>query len=242
MKNIIFSLTIGAILLFKSLSFNCYAQSDTTFLSKNENRKVYIENNRKSEVFQKLLDPTIQEKAYPELRQYRLEELKESEKILKQAHPQTITKHNLYELPEDWIALHSYKGKYYVYSPCQIDTPTNRWLTDSCLYYKYLDGPFPVIIKSVEKKSDNLYDIKLWNVIQHPDNSRALDELQIHIIDKKRKISIWEYKSYQGESTYELLIPRKSAQHFDLIVCDCQDLDSEFDFDSIDFPNLILSH
>lgn len=151
MKNIIFSLTIGAILLFKSLSFNCYAQSDTTFLSKNENRKVYIENNRKSEVFQKLLDPTIQEKAYPELRQYGLEELKESEKILKQAHPQTITKHNLYELPEDWIALHSYKGKYYVYSPCQIDTPTNRWLTDSCLYYKYLDGPFPVIIKSVER-------------------------------------------------------------------------------------------
>ena len=71
---------------------------------------------------------------------------------------------------------------------------------------------------------------------------KPLDELQIHIIDKKRKISIWEYKSYQGESTYELLIPRKSAQHFDLIVCDCQDLDSEFDFDSIDFPNLILSH
>ena len=53
MKNIIFSLTIGAILLFKSLSFNCYAQSDTTFLSKNENKKVNIEitrpyNSRKS--------------------------------------------------------------------------------------------------------------------------------------------------------------------------------------------------
>lgn len=51
MKNIIFSLTIGAILLFKSLSFNCYAQSDTTFLSKNENRKVYTKTTENQKFF-----------------------------------------------------------------------------------------------------------------------------------------------------------------------------------------------
>ena len=123
-----------------------------------------------------------------------------------------LCKVEIFGLPKDWIPLHFYKGRPCAYVPCEIDYPLQRQLTDSLIASRWYDTFFTPL-KSSKKQSASLYHFEI-------EDYRTLKtaDLYIHIIDKKTKTAVWEYR-YPDKEEYILMIPIESVSSFDLIVC-----------------------
>lgn len=214
-----------------------FVENDTTFLLKKYysdfTQSVYIEKNRKSRPYKRLLNFTLSES---DINQY-----KDLIKVYTEKNYTLHKKHELYNLPGNWVPLYSYQGKYYLYCPCEGGFNGRRQINDSTLICNYIDGPYPFIINSTKQLSPTVYLIKTAESYSNGDLIRKPKDLYIYIIDPVNEIAVWQYTTNAGKPSYTLYVSEKKARNFDMVVWDCsyeKEFD-EFEFDQIDFEKLI---
>lgn len=190
---------------------------------------IYIEKNRQSNYYKLLQDFRFSK---DEQQNYR--------EAMKQNSSHITRKHKS-GLPEKWVPLYLYKGRYYVYAPSEWGGLCRRMLNDSTLIFWFMDGPMPYFLRSVIKTGENRYTVLSRDYIIGQEGFLRPEVLNIYIIDPKNKIAVWEYKSRKEKNwQYELVVPRENIPRFDMIVNYCNtDKQMEFDFDRIDFKALL---
>jgi len=226
MKYPIFS---SAFVLAILLSINiCSAQEkeerDTIFLKKPnaEGHSVYIDKNwKESPYFAALtsLDYTNTDKAY-------LLDVKALQKY-KKADRQPI---DLGELPRNWIYLHMYKGKFYLYSPSN-GSPRRIALNDSTMIVNEMERTVS-LINNVKQADKYAYFV---NVTNFKGQSYTF---QIHLIDPARGVAVFEDIFEKG--SYSLMVTAEQAHRFPLVInYTPHHLELEFVFDKPDFKELL---
>jgi hypothetical protein len=146
-------------------------------------------------------------------------------------------------LRKNWLPLYQYKGKLYLYSPCDGGNSNKRTITDSTLIFWYLEGPYPYIIKSFNKVSDGKYQITSIDAFNNEDVNFKPEDLVIEF-DDTRNIAIWKYGSLHKEDyVYRIFVPLEYATKFELIVNYCpQNKHGEFEFEKIDIQKVFNNH
>ncbi|WP_121197150.1 hypothetical protein [Mucilaginibacter gracilis] len=222
------------VLIYISTSPAKAQHTDTTFISRKKTKDyywaIYIEKNRQSKKYKNLLDF--------KMNKWDAKNYKESLDSLKKR--KIIKIKALAGLPKEWLPLYLYKGKYYIYYPCEWDNGDRRILTDSTLVDPSMEGPIPRPLQTVKKINANTYylQLKAFYSIGPP-----ISTLIIHIIDAKNNIAVWEDTSQQGPYRYGLYVAKQSAANFDMVVnyCDNNRV-PEFEFDKIDYTALLKGH
>lgn len=205
---------------------------DTTFLLKEVGKDyrhiIYVEKNRQSTFYTKLLDFKMDEHD----RNDYIQNCRDFDKDLRKP----VKKFRLRGLPRQWLPVYKYEHKYYLYYPGDTGVENRKMITDSTICYSNMDGWFPQQILSV-KNPDN----KSWTFGMF-ENADKLT-LTIDIIDNKTKLAVWSDNRASGPYGYGLYVPREYAAKFDMIVNYTNgDLPDEFEFDKIDFKALLKGH
>jgi len=136
-------------------------------------------------------------------------------------------------LPERWVKIFKYKGDWILFN----DIP-KYLLTDTCLIILQMDDPVSNVIAGY-KPDNNIYGYSLLSYNwENPAINQNYD-LQIKIIDSKRLIALWRFE-FEGQVTYDLMIPINQVSHFPAMVMLETDLmDDEHEiFDKIDYEEL----
>lgn len=230
---------------YNTIVMGRFVENDTTIFLKEYDKEdgklylntvIYVEPDKNSIHYNNIAQPIFTPSYHPEQGQYDLDAWRRY-RHEKQMPP--LSKVDLLDLPTDWIPLHSYQKHYYVFTPCEVDKPFRRCLTDSTLAYYCMEFYFNAIQK-LEKKSKSLYYIELE--AQGEESRPESTQIYIHIIDSQKKVSVWETRK-ENKSKYELMIPIEAAKDFDMIVCYCpihKFFDENiFKFDEIDFKTLL---
>jgi len=136
-------------------------------------------------------------------------------------------------LPERWVKIFKYKGDWILFN----DIP-KYLLTDSCLITFQMDDPVSSVIVDY-KPENNRYGYSLLSYNWENPTINQKYDLQIKVIDSKRLIALWRFE-FQGQVTYDLMIPINQVSHFPAMVMIETDLmDDENDiFDKIDYEEL----
>ncbi|WP_295668367.1 hypothetical protein [uncultured Mucilaginibacter sp.] len=206
--------------------------SDTIFLMRERGKDfyhiIYVEKNRKSAFYTKLLDFKMDKNdtnAY-------IQNCRDFDKNLHKP----VRKFRFGGLARQWLPVYKYKNKYYLYYPGDTGLENRKLITDSTICYMNMEGYFPQQILSVKNP-----DSKTWTFGMF-ENAISLT-LNIHIIDNKTKLAVWEDNRASGPYGYGLYVPREYAAKFDMIVNYTNgDLPDEFKFDKIDFKALLKNH
>lgn len=215
-----------------------FVENDTVFLSRVSNNSngfhyfedVYIETNRQSTTFQRVLNRAYNILLDQEEKEYFDDVVKRYKDINKQ---ESLVKHPVSDISKGWIPLQSFQGKYYINS---IDIFQLFWITDSLYIRNYMDGPTPYIIHSFKKVSPTHYQIHLGQK-----DSLIID---FYIIDDKKKIAI-VVKSMPKSDHKEisLFVSSETAHLFDLIAWNSSQVPYDhIVYDKIDFQKLILKY
>lgn len=136
-------------------------------------------------------------------------------------------------LPERWVKIFKYKGDWILFN----DIP-KYLLTDSCLITFQMDDPVSsVIVDNKQENNKHEYHLLSYNW-ENPSINQKYD-LQIKIIDSKRLIALWRFE-FQGQISYDLMIPINQVSHFPAMVMletDLMDDENEI-FEKIDYEKL----
>jgi len=203
---------------------------DTIFLLKKTGKDyrhiIYVEKNRRSAFYTKLLDFKMDEQ---DTNSY----IQNCRAFNKDLH-KPVQKFKLSGLARQWLPVYSYKHKYYLYYPGDTGLENRKMITDSTICYSNMDGWFPEQMLSV-KQPDN----KTWAFGTSPGNAFK-PTLTVHIIDNETKLTVWEDDNRSAAYRFGLYVPRDYAAKFDMIVNHTNgDLPDEFEFDKIDFKALL---
>lgn len=210
--------------------------NDTVFILQEPTRycyhKVFIEKNRKSEYYNRLTDFKFDK--------YDIEALEINYLALKEKYPGNLKKHNTFGLSREWLRLHKYRNKFYLYAPSDWGNAGRRVITDSALIYWYMDGPYMEQLEKIERISAEKYKLTSRNFYE---SDTSFHSLIIHMIDNINKIAVWEYPERSGKFRYELFIAKEKAKNFEMVVnyCDRSKV-AEFDFDSINYNEILNNH
>jgi len=134
-------------------------------------------------------------------------------------------------LPEKWVKIFKYKGDWILFN----DIP-KYLLTDTCLITFQMDDPVSSVIMDY-KPENNKYSLLTYNW-ENPTINQKYD-LQIKIIDSKLLITLWRFE-FQGQVTYDLMVPINQVSNFPTMVMletDLMDDENEI-FDKIDYEKL----
>lgn len=133
-------------------------------------------------------------------------------------------------MPREWLPLYVYKGKYYIYKPCEWGFVNRQLINDP------IGGLSTDILSSIKKISDTLYAV---NTTTYYDNKVVEIEIRIHVIDATKNIALWEYRYKDGTNPqYQLFIPKDSAKNYELIVNYCSNKVDELKFDDINYAEI----
>lgn len=152
-----------------------------------------------------------------------------------------VSHFNTFGLPKEWLPLNLYKGKYYLYAPCDGFHSVRKMLTDSSLIFRFMEGPMPYSLVSLKKISTNEFRIETTNPYYHSDDEVNPELLNIYMIDLKNKVAIWEFKSKKNTiNDYELMVAKESVPKFDVIHNFClSSKQDELTFDTPNFDSLL---
>lgn len=215
------------------ISSEAAVNDDTIFikreLTKDFYHAIYLDTTRDSEYYDRLTDF--------EFNKYDLQTYSEHYRYVKENKPKTFEKVNLTKIPENWIPVYSYKGDYYLYSPSDWGSAGRRIINDSTFVYWYMDGPFPVPLVDVSEVEYGKIVLEMMKLF----NGKSFNEkLIIHQIDSKTGLSVFEFAEESESNKYQLYLPVESARKFDMVINYCDNQKQlEFDFDKIDFEELI---
>lgn len=233
MKGKVGLMTIFLLLLFNTSLIKAQ-RHDTTFIfrkvTKDQYHAVYIERDRRSKKYTRLLNFKMDKWDADGYQQSLL--LLKKQKPFKTKLPTG--------LPKEWMPLYLYKGKYYIYYPSEWGEIGRRMITDSTLVYWSMDTPEPEPIQAAEKINEHTFYIRSKAFfIPHPPVSKLI----IHIIDVKNGVAVWEDTSLSGNDRYGLYVSKQKARNFDMIVNYCREYKvDEFQFDKINHPALLKGH
>ena len=204
--------------------------NDTFFLKRKTNRlgvlnKVFIDPDKHSPHFETVFNIDVYDK--DNIKNY-------AKKVVNNGH---FFRHiKVDNLPTEWRPIVLFHNKYYLYDPSDDGYKHTIMISDSTLMIYFPDGYTPIALSSITKKSENLYIIQT-NHYADIDSSCPL-EVKIHILDKKSKLSVWEFDN-GTPFKYELMVPRISMYNFRLIINEGVVMDDEFDFEKIDAEKLL---
>lgn len=211
-----------------------FVKNDTTFLRREYLgecgwHKIYIEKNRRSVYYKRLKDFRFGENDTNAYNFYM--------SGLRKNIPGGLKAFDLDSLPNHWLPLHLYEGKYYLYAPSDWGTAGKMIIDEFSIISWYMDGPMPVAIKNLEKE-ENRYTFTYFSGSVSDEPSYAT--LIVYIIDPAYKIAVWEYRSDEGKSSYALYLPAKYADYFQVISNAAEGCKmTEVDFDKPDYKTLI---
>ncbi|MEN9599902.1 MAG: hypothetical protein RL596_2223 [Bacteroidota bacterium] len=138
------------------------------------------------------------------------------------------------DFPKNWIALHKWQGKYYLYYPSDFGNHIKFKITDSTTLDFSMEGPEPSRLNQVVLLSST-------KLVIYRNNHWEGKKVQINIIDKARGIAVFTFgqTKYSKEGYQLLMVDANKAYLFPTIVNYCKtDKQIEFDFDKINFKSL----
>ena len=149
---------------------------------------------------------------------------------LKKKYPKPLPIHTLDSLKTAWIPLCSYKGTYYINELEAYPIIIN----DSLFMETGIDEPCVSIITSAKEITPEHFQLQL----ARESSSQTYD---LYLIDNKRQIMIFAWKSFEGEQRYRLYTNKAGIPLFDMIVWNCnfEPNGNEIKFDDIDYKQLL---
>lgn len=141
-------------------------------------------------------------------------------------------------LPRNWIPLHRYRGKYYVYHPCDGIAISAVALTDSTIIhyqgdYDESEAAFLSMFKIFSSREFGLI------YTQSSDSNRRIG-MSITLVDTARHIAVFRYSCMHDICDEYLMVDAAMTRRFPVIVNDCRSCKQlEFEFDPIDFKSLL---
>lgn len=211
-------------------------KNDTVFLvnvsNKDWGQKTFIEKNRNAAEYKSLINFKFDSNLTAAFI--------ETNHFLKQHYHTPFKKHDIGDIPREWVPVYSYKGKFYLYQAAESDLEGRLIITDTTLIHQwaYDDGVLSQPILAVKKIANDKWIFKTSDLDQP---KPGIDTLIIHIINTKTMLSVWEeFNNLRGHN-YQLYVPREDANKFDMIVnrSDGRSKIGEFMFDKIDYQKLV---
>lgn len=133
-------------------------------------------------------------------------------------------------LPRQWCRVYMYRGNVYAYAPADPRQYKRTLLSDTTLTEFYADGPYASVTDSLRSIGKNRWELSVFH------SAKEESKLRIHIIDKKRKLAVFEHLSPDGTSFYRLMAAASHIHKLPLIV---QEGTAVFRFDTPDFKGLL---
>ena len=220
----IYILSISFLFCLKSnFVFSQKSGVDTIFLIRNENQKVFVEPSKKSQRYKTLSDfsfAEFQEESY----QTQLSELISAEIEFK--------KMKYGQMPKKWVECYLYKGKPFLYYPCDFLHYRAAMFTDSTFLEITGEGPqiYPMI--AYEKRKDYRSSIKAKGI-----------EIIIHpVIIRGKSLAVFETYYFNQDETekipiYILMTDAHNIYQLPMIVNEC-DYQKEIEF-KLDDPDYL---
>ncbi len=136
----------------------------------------------------------------------------------------------------NWVTLEQYKGKLYVYRPCDFLFHFRQSVNDSTFIDWTGEGPVANKIMEQKKIDSKTYEYKLKGIYEQ---ERII---VIHIIDNKNGIAVFEETTNKTETKYYLMIAADKIKNVPIIVNYCPtEKQSELEFDTPDFKKLLMN-
>jgi hypothetical protein len=118
-------------------------------------------------------------------------------------------------IPKEWVALHKYKGGYYVYDPSDNMSNFRILLTDSFLVK--LGGMYDVqMVHDFKQISKDRYELKMVSVDYNP-YSVTSTLCTIQYLDKEKEITQWTITIW-GETFQTLFVPNSRIGEYPVII------------------------
>ena len=201
-----------------------YHKRSYTVNGSEEHCNVYVERNRDAESFRRLLSDD---------RFCRGQELEERLAELREKVPLSFPRHDRAGCPETWFPLVQVGGERYldggVYNyPLRI--------TDSLVEEVMMDGSRFTVIESFENPAPGHYRIVSLDFFD-----RKRMRFDLYRLDSVRGASALVVHSDTALLYRKLMVPRESAEQYDLLEWDCTELPygNEVAYDDLDFDKLI---
>jgi hypothetical protein len=135
-------------------------------------------------------------------------------------------------LPRNWCALHSYKGKLYLYSPSDWGYNENLMITDTTIIQYFMDGPYAYIIDSFRTVDKNTFELSVRS------SYRTIRKFTINVIDWQNQIAIFDNHAEDNINRYSLMVGATKARRIPMIVnYSNSQKQKEFTFDRIEYAN-----
>ncbi|HYG16464.1 MAG TPA: hypothetical protein VEC12_11975 [Bacteroidia bacterium] len=138
----------------------------------------------------------------------------ESVKYLNEKYPGTFKKVN-FDLPRQWVPLHYYQGKFYLYSPNDYMSNYLVGISDTT-YIDYTgEGPVASRISSFTQMDSNTYEFSVVAWTQ-PDRT-----ITIHILDKETGLAVFDDANAVVDPAshgYSVMVPAENIRQFPIIV------------------------
>lgn len=188
--------------------------------------RVYVERNRKSEEYRRILAGAAFDEEDRRDLAYWLE-------VRRRNTPEPLARHDRRGCPEVWLPLVRVSGTYYldggVYNyPCRI--------TDSLVVRQMMDGPWPQVIETFEEPERGHYRIFTSAI-----GSGEREQLDIYLLKSNGVRLALFVRKQEKASSAELFVPSEEALRFDLLVWDFPEMPmgDEVTYDEIDYRKLI---
>jgi hypothetical protein len=137
---------------------------------------------------------------------------------------------SLGDLPRNWVQLHIYKGKFYVYSPSS-GPQRQISLNDSSMIVQEMERSVR-LINDVQQKNKNIYQVSTT------DFRGRTSLFQIHLIHRSRGIAVFE--DYFEKGSHALMVTVERASRFPLVTnYSPNHIEPEFVFDTPDFKEML---
>lgn len=224
---ILIILTIGA----TSQLFGQNVEKDTTFIFKDTVdggiQSIFIDNNKDSKFYKSISNFNFH--FFDAARyKYSTDYLKEHKLALTKVKP---------VIPwTNWVILKQYKGKFYVYHPCDFLFHFRQSVNDTTFIDWTGEGPVANKIIGQKKIDSKTYEFKLAGIY---DQDRRLI---IHIIDLKKGIAVFEQITNGKDKRYYLMIAAEKIKSVPIIVNYCPtQKQTELGFDKTDFKALLTT-
>jgi len=206
------------------------SRSDTTFILRETSpvyHAVYIEKNKKSDYYNLITNCDF---SHTDSLTY-LESVKH---IFGESQPAFKKNKISSTLPKQWCSLYSFRDNYYLYAPSDWGNKQNLLINDSTLIRYYMDGPYASLLDGFKMVGEDKFEVSILNAYG------SVNKINIHVIDWKNQIAIFEDESEPESQRYKLMVGTTKARNFPIIVNFTPDQKyAEFSFDKIDYKKIL---
>ena len=216
-----------------------FVENDTTFIRKvyhtgpktydNYVDKLYIETNRESEVYNRIVYPAYD--PHYDMDQILL--------FVKKICQQCTLIEDTYCKPNGcYLPLYKYHGKYYLYCPSEGGLTNWRQIFCPFLLCWYIGGMQPYGITRLVQTSATSWHLNCDDGFDNADLKRTPESLDIYEIGNG--VQVWKYKTESDRPSYGLYVNTNNATDFDMIVWATHECQPEFEgFEEIDYEGII---